>query len=85
VDSRYVIQLASLRDRASANDTWTRINSAHSSLFPASAYVDIVQANIEGKGIYHRVRLAGLSGKPDADRICNQLKARNQTCFVTTR
>lgn len=85
VDSRHVIQLASLRSRSAAEDTWNTIQKTHSSVLPSSAYMDIVRAEVPNKGTFYRLRLAGLTDKAAADRICNQLKARNQSCFTTTR
>ncbi len=84
-DSRYVIQLASLRSRADAEDAWANIQRKHGSLLPSGAYADIKRAEVQNKGTFYRLRLAGLSGKDSANRVCNQLKARQQACFMTTK
>jgi len=84
-DSRYVVQLASLRSRAAAEDTWSAIQSKHSGVLPNGSYMDIVRAEVPNKGTFYRLRLAGLSGKSMADQVCGQLKSRNQTCFTTTK
>ncbi len=84
-DSRYVVQLASLRSRGAAEDTWSGIKSKHGSLLPQGSYMDIVRAEVPNKGTFYRLRLAGLSDKNMADRVCSQLQARNQTCFTTSK
>lgn len=84
-DSRYVVQLASLRSRGAAEDTWSGIQSKHGGILPRGSYMDIVRAEVPNKGTFYRLRLAGLSGKDMADRVCGQLKARNQTCFTTSK
>ena len=84
-DSRYVVQLASLRTRGAAEDTWASIQSKHKAVLPQGSYMDIVQAEVPNKGTFYRLRLAGLSDKNLADRVCNQLKSRSQTCFTTSK
>ncbi|NNE58343.1 MAG: hypothetical protein HKN36_09565 [Hellea sp.] len=84
-DSRHVVQLASLRSQSSAETTKTEIQAKHSNLFPTGSYLEIVRANVADKGVYYRLRLAGLPNKDGAQRICDLLKARQQTCFTTTK
>lgn len=84
-DSRHVVQLASLRSRSAAEDTWNAFNQKHSSILPRGAYMDIVRADVPNKGTFYRLRLAGLADKSTADRICSRLKSRNQSCFTTTK
>ena len=79
----HVVQIASVRTAAAADDTWGRIRSQHGMVFPEGSVSDIKRVNLPEKGIYYRIRIAGLSGKPAADGWCNQLKARGQACFVT--
>jgi len=84
-DSRYVIQLASLRSQNAAQDTWSNIQKTHSSILPRGSYADIKRAEIANKGIFYRLRLAGLANKETAQQVCDRLKARNQTCFIATK
>lgn len=84
-DSDHVIQLASLRSRSAAENTWSDIQKAHSTVLPAGSYMDIVRAEVPNKGTFYRLRLAGLENKASADRVCNRLKARNQSCFTTKK
>lgn len=84
-DSQFVVQLASLRSQPAAQDTWTRIQNAHGTVLPRGSYADIKRAEIANKGVFYRLRLAGLADKSTATRVCEQLKARNQTCFIATK
>ncbi len=84
-DSRHVVQLASLRSRESAEDTWNQVQAKHGTLLPSGSYADIIRADVPNKGVYYRLRLAGMADKGTAERICETLKARNQSCFVTLK
>ncbi|MCA1262753.1 SPOR domain-containing protein, partial [Nitratireductor aquimarinus] len=44
--------------------------------------VNIVKAEIAGKGTYYRVRIPS-SSKDDAIRLCSQLKSAGGSCFVS--
>ena len=84
-DSQFVVQLASLRSQADADNAWTKIQKSHSAIMPSGSYADIIRASVPNKGIYYRVRLAGMADKSTAKRVCDQLQARKQSCFVTTK
>ncbi len=84
-DSRYVVQLASLRSQADADSAWIKIQKSHKAIMPSGSYADIIRASVPNKGIYYRVRLAGMADKAVAKRVCDQLQARKQSCFVTTK
>jgi cell division septation protein DedD len=80
-----VVQIASVRSRGAAEDIWANVSSNHSDLFVSGLYSDIVNVDLGDKGIYYRLRIAGLSDKASAKRLCDQLKARDQACLVTKR
>ncbi len=84
-DSRHVVQLASLRTRAAADDTWKGILEKHGAVLPKGTYMNVIRADVPNKGTFYRLRLAGLPGKAAADQVCSRLKARNQSCFTTTK
>lgn len=79
----YVVQVASVRTPEAAQDMWNKINRNYGAIFPTGTRSDIRRVDLPGKGIYYRLRIAGLSGKPAADGLCAQLKAQGQACFVT--
>jgi len=84
-DSRHVVQLASLRSRSAAENTWNEFTQKHGAVLPKGSYMDIVRAEVPNKGTFYRLRLAGMTDKSMADRICSRLKSRNQSCFTTTK
>ncbi len=84
-DSVYVAQVASVRSRAAAEDVWTTIEQKHDALLPDRAYADIKRADLGDKGVYYRLRLAGMADKAAANRLCERLVARGQACFVTKK
>lgn len=83
--SGWVVQVASLRSRAEADATYGDISRRFSDLLPATAFADVQRADLAEKGIYFRVRLAGLADKGAASRLCESFKASGQACFVTRR
>jgi len=84
-NSEWVVQVASLRSQGEAQNTWNSLSAKYSGALPQSAYADIMQADLAEKGIYYRVRVAGLADKSAANQLCNKLKAQGQACFVARR
>lgn len=85
ISSQFVVQVASVRSQASAETLWTQISGRFQSVLPAGSRANIKRVNLNEKGIYYRLRVDGLADKAAADRLCDQLTAQNQACFVTRR
>jgi len=83
--SNFVVQVASVRSQSAANDIWTMVSADNSDIIGTGLYADIKRADLEERGIYYRLRVAGLADKAAADRLCDQFKARQQSCFVTRK
>ncbi len=83
--SEFVVQVASVRSQAQAEETWTRLESRFSNVLGNGLYADIKRVDLADKGIYYRTRVAGLADKAAADKLCNAFKAADQACFVTKR
>lgn len=81
----YVVQVASVRSAEAATDVWNTINNKYSSIMSGGLYSDVVQVDLGDKGIFYRLRVAGLADKPAADLLCDQFKASGQACFVRQR
>lgn len=79
----YVVQLAALRDEASARATFERMRNAHPGLLGGMS-LDIQRADLGDKGIYYRAR-AGYLDKVAADALCEKLQAAGQGCIVRER
>ncbi len=84
-DGNYVVQIASLRSEPEAEAMWNRLKAKMGSTIKSGYYADIKRVNLETKGIYYRLRIAGVGDQAAAKRLCDQLKAQNQECFVTKR
>lgn len=83
--SNYVVQVASLRSQDEANSGWTTLNKKHGNMIPAALYADIKRVELPGKGVFHRLRVAGFADKASAKQFCDQLKTRKQDCIVVTK
>lgn len=79
----YVVQIAAFRDEASAQAEFRKLQRK----FPdalGGLSADIQRADLGTKGIYYRLRV-GYLDKSGADRVCAELKAKGQGCFVRAR
>jgi len=84
-DSVHLVQVASVRSQAAAEDLWRDVSRRHAVVMPTTSYPDIQRVDLGNKGIFYRLRIAGLPDKAEASRLCDSLKARNQACFVASR
>lgn len=84
-NSEWVVQVASVRSEADANNIWNKTSSKFSDVLAAGHYADIKYADLAEKGIYYRLRVAGLGDKAAANELCSKFKARGQACFVTRK
>lgn len=73
-------QLASLRTRAEAETTLSRIRAKHADLLGGKSF-EIIEANIPGKGMYYRIRVGGITTKQGITSLCSSLGARGQGCM----
>ncbi len=79
----YVVQLAALRDEASARATFERMQSKYPDLLGGLS-LDIQRAELGDKGIYYRAR-AGFMDKAAATTLCERLEAQGAGCIVRER
>lgn len=79
-----VVQLASFRDEAAADQAVTKFMVLHSDVL-GSLIPDVQRADLGEKGIYYRVRFAGLATIEEARSICNGLSSSGQGCMATRR
>lgn len=83
--SDYVVQVASVRSRELATDYWAKLQTKFQGDLPAGSYADIRRVDLNEKGIYFRLRVAGLDDRAAADRLCKRFDAQKQACFVTRK
>lgn len=81
----YVVQVASVRDRGDAQALWNTVSSKFGDVMTPGLYSDIKRVDLNDKGIYYRLRVAGLPDKAAAKRLCDRLKARGQACLVARK
>jgi len=79
------VQVASVRSESAAQDIWNKTEAKFGDVIGSNMYADIKYADLAEKGIYYRLRVAGISSKEAASRLCEQFKARDQACFVTRK
>lgn len=83
--SNHVVQVASVRTREDAEALWYELKAKFASELPSGSYADVRRVDLGAKGIYFRLRIAGLADKQSASTLCNRFKARQQACFVTRK
>ena len=83
-NSDWVVQVASTRSQADADNVWSTIQRKFPSLV-SGTYADVKRADLGDKGIYYRTRVAGLADKSAAQSLCASFKAAGQACFVAKR
>jgi len=83
--SDYVVQVASVRSAAAAQDVWNKTETKFGDVINTQMYADIKFADLAEKGVYYRLRVAGLADKSSATALCEKFKARGQACFVTRK
>ncbi len=83
--SEWVVQVASVRTQQDAQAIWNKVSTKFGNVLSAGHYADIKYADLQEKGVYYRLRVAGLADKSAASRLCDQLEAQGQACFVTRK
>lgn len=83
-NSDWVVQVASVRAESDAANIWSRIQRKFPTLV-SGASSDVKRVDLGDKGIYYRLRVAGLADKSAAQSMCTSLKAGGQDCLVTKK
>lgn len=76
----YMIQLAALRDEASAKKSWANLQAKNPDLLGGLS-LKIEKADLGEKGVFYRVRGAGIATEEKARSICTELTKRNVGCL----
>jgi len=79
----FVLQLASVGSKATAEQGWARMQKAHGGLL-GNMSLSVEKADVKGK-TYYRVLTGPFPNRATAVDMCAQLKARNQDCLVRKR
>lgn len=78
------VQLASLKDRAAAQSTWTQLQKKYGDLL-GNLTPSYESVEIPGKGSFVRLQAGPLKDRGAAQSVCEQLSARKQGCIVVGR
>ncbi len=76
----WTVQLVSQRQPDKAWDNWDALKTRHDKLL-RNKTAAVVRADVEGKGIYYRLRVHKLE-KKQAKRLCRSLKRKGTGCFI---
>ncbi|WP_011581149.1 MULTISPECIES: SPOR domain-containing protein [Chelativorans] len=79
--SEWSVQIASQPSADDAQKSYQQLAQRYGNVLQGKG-VNIVKADIEGKGTYYRVRIPS-SSKEDAIQLCTQLKSAGGSCFVS--
>ena len=80
----WVVQIASFREASEAEAAWLAFQGRFSDI-ASGLGPDIQTAEIEGRGTYHRLRIAAFTTRDAATSFCAILQARGQDCLVRSR
>ncbi len=81
VPDNYRVQIASLRSDREAREKWRSLSARYATIM-AGVQVYFDRAEINGRGIYHRVQLGPFATRKKADEFCTKLKQLGNDCFV---
>ena len=81
---RFLVQVASYRDKDDALARFRKLSGLHSDLL-SELSPDILRADLGAKGIYYRLRIGPFESFDKSTELCNALKARKLDCLVIER
>lgn len=76
----WMVQLSSQRNEASAWSAWDKLLQRHAKLL-GGRDAAVVRAELDGKGVFYRLRVHRLKSRNEARRLCAQLKAAGTACY----
>jgi hypothetical protein len=76
------VHIASYRSEADAQKGWSQLRRAYPQLGPLQPEVTRVNLGAQ-KGVFYRLLAGPLPSRPEAERICRELKAKRQFCEVS--
>ena len=79
--SGWRVQVGALNSQEAAESVWTRLQGRYATLLGEQT-LNIERADLS-KGIFYRVQTGPLGERAAAVRLCDQLQAEGQDCFVT--
>jgi tetratricopeptide (TPR) repeat protein len=76
----WMVQLSSQRNEDAAWTAWDQLSKRHGELL-GGRDAAVVRAELDGKGVFYRLRVHRLQSRNEAERLCSRLKARGTSCY----
>jgi tetratricopeptide (TPR) repeat protein len=76
----WMVQLSSQRNEASAWSAWEQLSQRHGELLDGRDAA-VVRAELDGRGVFYRLRVHRLESRSEAESLCSRLKARGTACY----
>ena len=83
-DGKFLVQIASYRQKDDALRRFDTLSNQHGDLF-SELSPDILRADLGERGIYYRLRIGPFQSFESSTDLCNALKARKLDCLVIRR
>jgi cell division protein FtsN len=77
----YALQVGAYKSQSDADEGSKDYKTRHAALLPGYS-VDVRQANLGEKGIWYRLRIAGIGDRDTALTLCARLKADGGECWL---
>lgn len=81
VAGAYVVQIASVRSEAEAQATWRSMQGKYPGLLSNQPFT-VKRADLGDRGVYYRAQVGSFSGREDAVKLCEALRAQGGDCMV---
>lgn len=76
----WMVQLSSQRNEDAAWTAWDQLSKRHGELLGGHDAA-VVRAELDGKGVFYRLRVHRLQSRNEAKSLCSRLKARGTACY----
>ena len=77
----HVVQVGAFRSDQEAKTQWARLQSRLGDFVDGKG-IDVEEADLGDRGVYHRLRIGPFSSSDDAKTFCAGLKERGQDCLI---
>jgi Flp pilus assembly protein TadD len=82
-NGRFVVQIGAYQSQAIAQDAWSRAVRRYQ--LGAGMQPHSTTVTVPGKGMFHRLSIAGFEAPAEAGRVCRSIRAKGGACFVRTK
>ena len=83
-ETKYVVQLASVKSEGRAKEEWKRLQKLHAELL-GDLNLMLQRFDSGERGIFYRMQTGPFPSRMTAADMCRQIKAANMDCLVRER